>query len=335
MIVNIYGVGRSGTKAVQSYLAYHLALKYDRIWINYEPFRYLNRFGGINFKAFWYDQKIPIFTNNKASFTKRQIRFIKSLVSNRDVVITKFIRANGRLVVINDLMQPDFTFVVVRDLYQVLSSVGSDIWDFFRVQSVGFPLSRYDFFLKIMNDADKAGLIKPSHKKYIDNAIASNDRFLMNAFYWYWQNKYLLINDIKGAIILKYKELDKIEDILQSNPLFANIEVKSIKDDLFKGRLIENSLVLKTTSKRIKLKLYFNLINEFFFYFMGRKFKWSLNIPMGKIGEESIIREHPKMPIKSLLDKIRINISPTDLLDELNNEINELVSRYYDKQHFT
>ena len=43
MKVNIYGVGRSGTKAVQLYIAYLLARKFVKVWVNYEPSHWKDR----------------------------------------------------------------------------------------------------------------------------------------------------------------------------------------------------------------------------------------------------------------------------------------------------
>ena len=49
----IYGVGRSGTKAIQLYLSYLIALQEEKMWINYEPYFWLTRkTKAVNFEGF-------------------------------------------------------------------------------------------------------------------------------------------------------------------------------------------------------------------------------------------------------------------------------------------
>ncbi|MDP9740812.1 UNVERIFIED_ORG: hypothetical protein QFZ59_002642 [Bacillus sp. B2I3] len=130
MKINIFGVGCSGTKAIQLYIAYLIAKKEGMVRNNYEPYYWMNRRvkdlskEGINFHI------NSDIINMDGIISEEHINFLTSLISEHVSTVTKFIRANGRIKAINRIMKPDYTIVIIRDLYEVLTSLSKNEWDF-------------------------------------------------------------------------------------------------------------------------------------------------------------------------------------------------------------
>ena len=61
MHISIYGVGRSGTKAIQLYLSYLLAQKHGQVWINFEPYFGSIKTNFVNYEGFIIIQLHHIF----------------------------------------------------------------------------------------------------------------------------------------------------------------------------------------------------------------------------------------------------------------------------------
>ena len=136
MHISIYGVGRSGTKAIQLYLSYLLAKKHGEVWINYEPYFWLDRkTTTLNYEGFYHHSTSPHLLSDSGKLSPGHLRFLKKLTKPNKTIVTKFIRGNGRINAINEVLKPDYNFIIVRDLYQVLISVLKTNWDFL---SVGF-----------------------------------------------------------------------------------------------------------------------------------------------------------------------------------------------------
>jgi hypothetical protein len=156
MNILIFGVGRSGTKAVQLYLSYLLSQKNGSAWINYEPYFWLNRKTvSINYEGLYHHSSSPHIATDPSQLSRRHRNFLQQLSNHKEDVITKFIRGNGRTRAIIPLIQPDHTFVIVRDLYQVLKSVLRTNWDFL---SVGFEYKlNWENF---MNEVRRSGLVE-------------------------------------------------------------------------------------------------------------------------------------------------------------------------------
>jgi len=129
MKINLYAVGRSGTKALQQYIAWAMVEKYGRIGINYEPFLW----AGIRAHAYCRNgirshEGIPLFTER---ISQQEYRKIIGSLSFYENGITKFIYGCGRIQAINEIMQPDWTIVLVRDAIEVVNSLMGVNWDFF------------------------------------------------------------------------------------------------------------------------------------------------------------------------------------------------------------
>ena len=208
MHILIYGVGRSGTKAIQLYLSYLLALKEGKVWINYEPNFWLSRkTKAVNFEGFYYHTHEPHFAGNTAEFSRGNIRFLKKLCNHEGSIVTKFIRGNGRIGAINEILKPDHCIIIIRDLYQVLLSVMKTEWDFW---SVGweYQVSWENFIEEIR---------KKEVVENIDTFLDQiEDRIDQNAFYWYVMNLAALKANPPGAAWIDYGNIGEVENIARN-----------------------------------------------------------------------------------------------------------------------
>lgn len=213
MKINLYGVGRSGTKAIQLYLILSLIKKYGKIGLNYEPFlwqdhlvRYYNTPGILEHK------KLPFFVNEKEIEVYKNSSFLNEL-NFYENGITKFIQGNGRINLINEVMKPDFNIFVIRDIYDVLSSINSLRWDFF-----GKKLPKeYDWNKFLLESKNKFSDILNNIK--ID--LELNSDIGKNALYWYLMNKVAikqlkkLVIDNKNVFILKFEDIASINNLIE------------------------------------------------------------------------------------------------------------------------
>jgi hypothetical protein len=208
MKILIYGVGRSGTKAVQLYLSYLIASMEGKVWINYEPFFWLDRkTKAVNFEGFFQNMRSPHFAQHASEFSKGNIRFLKKLANHQESSVTKFIRGNGRINAIAEVFQADSTIIIIRDLYEVLLSVMKTEWDFW---SVGwdYKLSWDDFIQEVRT------------KEIVDNLDwclgKIEDRIDQNAFYWYTMNLSALKSDKGNNHWIDYRKIGEIENVARN-----------------------------------------------------------------------------------------------------------------------
>lgn len=253
MHITIYGVGRSGTKAVQLYLAYLIALKEERVWINYEPYFWLDRkTQTINYEGFFIHKNSPHIISSEKDLSSKHKHFLKKLEQKNVSVISKFIRANGRINAINQLLKPDHSFLIVRDLYEVLNSVLRMEWDFW---SVGWEFRiDWDAFVE---EVKSSNLIDR-----FDWCIQNiNDRIDKNAFYWYAMNKIAILLASSDLTIIRYSNLLYFDSIAKT--IFTpDLVMDSIISAKFDGELLHYNYPLESFEKFSAGK---NLINHFAF----------------------------------------------------------------------
>jgi hypothetical protein len=208
MNILIYGVGRSGTKAIQLYLSYLIARNEGQVWINYEPYFWLNRKTKVvNFEGFYHNTNGPHFAERASEFSKGHIRFLKKLCSHNISTVTKFIRANGRINAIGEAYHADHSIIIIRDLYEVLLSVMRTEWDFW---SVGWDYQvSWDDFIKEVREKNIV-----ENLDWCLNEIV--DRIDQNAFYWYTMNLSALKNDNGKHFWIDYRDIGEVENIAKS-----------------------------------------------------------------------------------------------------------------------
>ncbi|CAN5516347.1 hypothetical protein BH11BAC1_BH11BAC1_19920 [soil metagenome] len=214
MHIVIYGVGRSGTKAVQLYLSYLIAQMEEEVWINYEPYFWLARkTKAVDFEGFYHHSHAPHFADSSNQFSKSHNRFLNKLSTHSGSVVTKFIRGNGRIDAINEVFAPDHCIIIVRDLYEVLLSVIKTEWDFW---SVGWDYQvSWDAFVE---EVKRKNIVEN-----IDWCLARiEDRLDQNAFYWYTMNLTALRSKHKNIHWIAYKQIGKIAELAKH---IFNVEV--------------------------------------------------------------------------------------------------------------
>jgi len=242
MKVNIYGVGRSGTKAVQVYIAYLLARKFGEVWVNYEPFHWQDRKANSpNHRGRSIHKHTPLLLSDQMGVTDEFARFCEEL-SQHDVVVTKFIRANGRINLIDQIMKPDLSLVIVRDLYEVLASIAVADWSL--VEGRG----SYEW-TRICEEArshypalEDMGCLRPT----------TDDKLLVHATLWYVMNKHALEN-ARESFFIEYNDLQAIDFILSHFDLCYS-DVK-ISDPMFHGSHIHGCYIIEEINNRDNVKV--------------------------------------------------------------------------------
>jgi len=230
--VNIFGVGRSGTKAVQLWLAYLLAKKHGEVWVNYEPLRYQSKSLGPNHWGWRIHRSLPMLADDN-EVNRNSFRSFGNALVSHPVVVSKFIRATGRINLINSVTQPDLSILVVRDLYQVLQSVGRLTWNLFD--------SEKDWLRLHSQGIDDY----PSYKKNFGR-ISQYDKHLTNATYWFLMNKHAL-DHLEDTIVVDYAELGLLEKLVENSGI--ETEGTSVRDPLFKGGRIHRQSPLEEIEK--------------------------------------------------------------------------------------
>lgn len=208
MRVNIFGVGRSGTKAIQLYIAYLIAKREEQVWINYEPYYWLDRKASVpNYEGIYHHKSSRMFEKSVQGLTIPHRRFLTKLHTFEGSTVTKFIRANGRIGAINQVMVPDFTLVVVRDLNQVLDSVAKCGWDL-----LGNHLAGGSDWQRLLEEVNQAGLISPSELNgLLKKVVTVQDQ---NAFYWFMMNLAALQERAPNLFYIDYERIGMMEEIV-------------------------------------------------------------------------------------------------------------------------
>jgi len=209
--INIFGLGRSGTKALQLYIAYIFAKNEGRIHLNYEPYNFLTKAGPLNYAGLYYNYNSKLFVKDVSEFNLGHRNFIKSLIpKTNSSIITKFVHANGRIRGINKIMKPDLTIIIIRDLFETLSSLARMKWDYL---TFGYFLLRntyiniWDKFIMEVKDLNLVEDLNEILKQL-------NDVYHMNAFYWYCMNLSALNYRHDNTIFIDYKDLKYLAKIL-------------------------------------------------------------------------------------------------------------------------
>lgn len=123
--VCIHGVGRSGTKIVQLAACLGFAREYGRCDVVYEPFHWADRrCTVVSEPGVREHQRLPLFLSRGEEATGES-RFLGAVLAARGGVpiVAKFIRGLGRIGLIDRLVPPHRTIVVIRPLSGVLQSL--------------------------------------------------------------------------------------------------------------------------------------------------------------------------------------------------------------------
>jgi len=313
MRITIFGVGRSGTKAVQLYLSYLIAQRENKVWINYEPYFWENRFTNVlNYEGYFHHMHSPHIVRTVDEISRSHVRFLKKLSISKMSSTTKFIRGNGRMDAINAILQPDHSIAIIRDVYQVLISVLKTDWDFW---SVGF--GHHQNWPAFIEEVRK--------KDIIDNfdwcLSRINDRIDQNAFYWYVMNKSLLTSKWPNTYFINYSEIKIMEEIAR-NILDPAIDL-SINNNLFTGDCIHENYPLQSTREH---KFLFHKMNGLL-YKSKLLEKYGLFIPKSKYGSEAGMNTVFKKIQSARQAGSKLTIEKKDLYEYINEDISNMFEK--------
>lgn len=216
MKINIFGVGRSGTKAIQLYLSYLIAKKENKVRVNYEPYYWKDRRTlNLNYEGIYHHINSPLIMNKQYNISNDHRRFLLKLVSGDESTVTKFIRANGRIDHINQIIKPDYTFIIIRNLYQVLSSLSKYPWDL-----LGNNLIYENEWDKLIYEIRKKNIIKESYLNYYINNISNwKDK---NALFWYIMNLVALECCSDNVFYIDFNNIARIQEYARLFNLSSN-----------------------------------------------------------------------------------------------------------------
>ena len=226
MLINIFGVGRSGTKALQLYLAYHFAKSEGKVNLNYEPYNFLSRQGGINYSGLYCHLNSKQIINSATKLDQYHKKFLKNLNHKNISTINKFVRANGRIGAINDILKPELNIVLIRNLYEILNSLARMKWDFTTVGSFFFKKINRNIWAKFINE------LKEENKFNNINLdqIYKHDITLQNAIYWYALNKTALGFEKENTVFIDFTDLQNMQSLLKKQlPITLDEEFKEQK----------------------------------------------------------------------------------------------------------
>ncbi len=319
MKINIFGVGRAGTKAIQLYIAYCLARANGRVKVIYEPYVFHSRRGPLNYEGLYYNFNEPQFMEGAGELSRGHRQFLAKLneASGAPAGVAKFIYGNGRIAAINAVTQPDLTIVIVRDLYESLASLASTFWDYL---SFGYFLLGRSYITKY------PALLREIEQKNIVPAFDSlrpqiNDTFAQNALFWYAMNLSALRYDSPNAIFLNYADMEHLPELL-NHRLRTDIfqEGELLKNRVLTGRNLHGDWPLHTVGQ-VGTHAFGQAINQLAYFARQNRSKPPFGFPIGTVeapreGDKPDTAGRPADGPKT-----RIRIEPNALLDLFNEKV--------------
>lgn len=210
-VINIFGVGRSATKSclIQSiYAANRLGRS---CWVNYEPYYWQNaRAARASYYSLKAHETTPLICLQNERYRAHDVLLRNISDSDEDVTINKFIRGLGRVPRIKAVTSPDLNILVIRGLYDQMSSIFAARWDL-----VGQGLehtSDRDRFI------EEAAGIKANKIPDIEFLVSRlKNRLDVNCLYWYVMN-WLAIDELDQSDTLcvyeKYSPLKNVGEFV-------------------------------------------------------------------------------------------------------------------------
>jgi hypothetical protein len=221
-------------------------------------------------------------------------------------MVTKFIRGNGRIDAINEIIQPDLTIVVIRDLYEVLISLLKNNWDFW---SIGFeyPISWNDF----VEEVRQKELL--DRFDWVMNRI--HDRIDQNAFYWYSMNLAALRSREKNIRFLPYRRIRETEDLAQE--FIPSKNRPAINEPRFSGDYIHSDFPLRSISPEHRRT---SILNNLL-YKAQLTNRYGILMPYRRMGSRAVINEDFQVIENLRLPQTDVHIEQKELFDFFNEDI--------------
>lgn len=268
MNINIFGVGRSGTTGLQIYLSYLIAQQEGTARINSEPYIWQTRKGPLCF----YGQKMfldsEILLDRTSKLTHEHEQYLKRLVDGNTSVVNKFIRGNGLIYQINAITKPDLTFIIYRDIYEVLLSLKKYTWEYTDIYGSYLKKKELSYWVQFKNNRFTKKVI---NEFGLDIKEIEQSAELRNTLYWYVNNLHTLSYEGE-AYQIYFPDISLVESILTDSEFN---EIPPIKNAIFFGDNLNKNFPLQDVSSRNKAFNY--LITKFdnISFYLERKYKIS------------------------------------------------------------
>jgi hypothetical protein len=247
MNIIIFGMGRSGTKALQLYITYLLSRQNENeINLVYEPYLWRNRH--LKFRSYegvYYNLNDSHFVSNQQNLNKNHQMWMKRLINKEHHNVIKFIRGIGRHRAINEVLSPDISFYVIRDIHDVLASLGN----MFSFYSYGAN-NQINYWESFKKDLISSYMFQNASK--ISANIKTRDE--KNAFCWYVQNKLMLHYFEKSKnpnhFLIDYNDIKKsssfFQNLILGKPWQDKVKLHEITSSFLNGDYIHSNEVLKS-----------------------------------------------------------------------------------------
>jgi hypothetical protein len=200
----VTGTGRSGTKAIQLYLALALLRRHPEIHLNYEPYLWKTRKGRFSFEGLAHHHKDPMFPVSEGELGGGHRRYFERLSQQaKSPVVTKCIRGLGRISVLRKALQAEVWIHVVRDLYEVLESLERQEWNLYEIGPPVFPYKKIDLWPQVLQGLEVLEL--PSGiKSQLSQAKTEIEK---NAVCWYLDNLAVLSAKKGPDLVVPFEHL--------------------------------------------------------------------------------------------------------------------------------
>lgn len=317
-------MGRSGTKAVQLFVCKLLLEKYDQVKINYEPYFWKSRMGDYYYEGIHHHINTPLFSR-KAEILNHQHRDFLHLLMNaapQTPVVTKFIRATGRMDQINTLTKPNLIIVVVRDLMEVLNSIQRQSWNFYHI---GAPI--IDNF-EVNFEDDLIAYARSISSQYSDIVLEDFEIFhsdlMKNALFWYLSN-WQMLNSSNDFILLEYQNLSVKEDFLKEK---LSVQHSKLRFESLTGSDIRNNNSIQNID--IDSKSWRNRWNTRIFHYSTRKKyipAWYVRETTGDLVKVSSEKYSIQPHNTTLSKRLNLDNNQKNMIDRMSHHIKTLIAK--------
>lgn len=315
MKINIYGVGRSGTKAVQLWFSALLAQKYGQVRVNFEPLRYLTRKLEATYYGWRIHQKTPYLLEDSKEVSAAFVRFANGL-GQYPVTTTKFIRATGRIAAFDQVMQPDISILVVRDLYGVLNSILTENWGLTDTQ---------DEWLRLCAEAriqypDMAKRFKPMTNKLLQNAL-----------YWFAVNDYALTHLPEHVWVVPYEQMaDDLYGLVQQKSKLGEPAWR-LDAPQFRGAAIHGDKTIVDVNPPPPATVLKSVLPSNIYSIIAKRIEKEEIGSFARLNDKMSISQSDTTGVK--VQKVRALAQPHPFLDELNQRIQARLESVLKKQN--
>jgi len=310
----VTGTGRSGTKAVQLYLALALLQRHPEVHLNYEPYLWKTRKGRFSFEGLRHHISSACFPVDRNQLSRRHYRYFERMADSANPTITKCIRGLGRMTFLKDVLEADVWIHIVRDLYGVLDSLERQEWNLFEIGPPVFPHGKLDLWTRYL-EGYKHLPVPKDIEKAIKHAKTETEK---NAVCWYLVNLAVLSSKKGPDMVVPFQHLKENEARLLE-PLGIQASDMPVSFHDIRGHQLRNDdCMVEADSHTAHWDDLKHSWNERMFH---QEFPNKLMLAE-TIGQSvHLQKERTSHPVTSRNRPTKTSLPRTDFLDQLNEDI--------------